>query len=132
MTNNCKKIEHSCNRSACPITATLDIIGDKWTLLIIRDMLFFGSKQYNDFIDAPESISTNILADRLKKLEKYGIVKKEPYQDKPVRHQYFLTDIGKELEPLIKEILCWGKEHISGVNNATLEDIKKMRKEKKN
>ncbi len=129
--DKCKKIEHTSSRSACPITATLDIIGDKWTLLIIRDMLFFESKQYNDFIDAPESISTNILADRLKKLEKYGVIKKEPYQEKPVRYQYVLTPAGLELKPLIMELMQWGKEHIEGVHNSTLEEAKQRRAQSK-
>lgn len=64
-------------RSRCPIAGALDVIGDKWTLLIIRDMLLLGAGQYQDFLKAPEKISSNILADRLKKLEAAGVIKKD-------------------------------------------------------
>ncbi|MGH1404111.1 MAG: winged helix-turn-helix transcriptional regulator [Alphaproteobacteria bacterium] len=123
MTDKCTKIDHDCCRSACPITATLDIIGDKWTLLIIRDMLFFESKCFNDFINASESISTNILTDRLKKLEKFGIIEKQAYQEKPTRYAYSLTDAGKSLQPMILELMSWGREHIEGVSTTPPKEV---------
>ncbi|HIE80087.1 MAG TPA: transcriptional regulator, partial [Nitrospinaceae bacterium] len=91
-------------RSKCPMTNTLDLIGDKWTLLVIRDMIFFGRKQFRDFLDSPEGISTNILTERLKRLEKHGIIEKHSYQDNPVRYEYSLTQIGQDLEPVLLEI----------------------------
>lgn len=78
-------------RSPCPIANTLDILGDKRTLLVIRD-LFSGKKTYTDFQSSPESIPTNILANRLKRLADYGIIEKTPYQQRPVRYAYRLTE----------------------------------------
>ena len=115
-------------RSACPLTNTLDIIGDKWTLIIIRDMLFIGKKQYGDFLESPEDISTNILADRLKRLEEYGIVTKKAYQSNPERHEYFLTGAGLALQPVIMEIVGWGLKHIEGTQAPTEKELKNMQK----
>ena len=100
-------------RSLCPIANTLDIIGDKWTLLVIRD-LFSGKSTYSEFQDSPESIPTNILADRLKRLCEKGIVLKTPYQDRPVRYSYQLTDKGLLLAPVLKEMQNWGSKNIAG------------------
>ena len=98
-------------RSPCPIANTLDILGDKWTLLIIRDA-FAGKSTYGDFQASPENIPTNILADRLKRLLEYGILEKKPYQQRPVRYVYQLTDKGRLLGPILKEIIHWGKQNI--------------------
>ncbi len=70
-------------RSPCPIANTLDILGDKWTLLVVRDLLFLGKRLYGEFMQSGEGIPTNILADRLKRLEETGLVTKEPYQSNP-------------------------------------------------
>jgi DNA-binding HxlR family transcriptional regulator len=98
-------------RSPCPIANTLDILGDKWTLLIIRDA-FAGKTTYGDFQISPENIPTNILADRLKRLVEYGILEKKPYQQRPVRYAYRLTGKGRLLGPVLKEIIHWGKKNI--------------------
>ena len=103
-----------CIRSACPVSSVLDIIGDKWTLLVIRDLLFLGKRLYSELADSMEKIPTNILADRLKKLEAAGIIEKNPYQDKPVRYAYTLTDRGQALRPLLVEMATWGNEYING------------------
>ena len=100
-------------RSPCPIASTLDILGDKWTLLIVRDA-FAGKNTYGDFQASPENIPTNILADRLKRLVEYGILQKIPYQQRPVRFAYQLTDKGRLLGPILKEIIRWGKQNIVG------------------
>jgi DNA-binding HxlR family transcriptional regulator len=102
-------------RSACPVTNTLEIIGDKWTLVIIRD-LFLGKRTYGDFQVSPERIPTNILADRLKRLESAGIVEKIPYQDKPVRYEYRMTDKGKDLQQVLKALKDWGLKYIPGTS----------------
>lgn len=99
-------------RSDCPIAVTLDILGDKWTLLVIRD-LFLGASRYNDFLKSRENIRTNILADRLKRLEKSGIIQKSRYQERPARYEYALTEKGLSLRPLIREITQWGNSHYS-------------------
>jgi DNA-binding HxlR family transcriptional regulator len=98
-------------RSPCAVANTLDIIGDKWTLLIIRDLLL-GKRLYSEFAQSPEKISTNILADRLEKLELHGLVIKRAYSDKPLRYEYLLTDKGRELLPILREMIHWAKKHI--------------------
>lgn len=100
-------------RSPCPIANTLDVVGDKWTLLVIRD-LFAGKQTYSDFQSSPEGIPTNILAARLKKLIEHGLVDKKPYQQKPVRYRYQLTGKGNTLGPVIRALADWGLEQIPG------------------
>lgn len=116
-------------RSQCPVTNSLEIIGDKWTLVIIRD-LFLGKKTYGDFQQSPEGIPTNILADRLKRLESAGIVDKVPYQDKPVRYDYRMTAKGKDLGKVLKALKDWGLKYIPGTSAKLAEEyLKKQNKE---
>lgn len=94
-------------RSDCPISFSLDSFGDKWTLLIIRDIIFYNRTRFSDF--APhERIATNILADRLSKLELAGIIKK--HRDEELKNQYVygVTQKGKELLPILIEMTLWG------------------------
>jgi DNA-binding HxlR family transcriptional regulator len=102
-------------RSTCPIANVLDIVGDKWTLLVVRDLLILGKRRYGEFQSSPEAIPTNILADRLKRLEAAGLIKKELYQDNPPRAEYFLTRKGADLGPVLKAMGQWGQRHIPGV-----------------
>jgi DNA-binding HxlR family transcriptional regulator len=104
---------HKFKRSLCPVACTLDIVGDKWTLLVVRD-LFAGKKTYSEFQDSPENIPTNILADRLKRLVEHGIVVKEPYQMHPVRYEYALTARGRDLGLVLKAMVHWGEKHVPG------------------
>jgi DNA-binding HxlR family transcriptional regulator len=106
---------NSFKRSICPIACTLDLMGDKWTLLIIRD-LFKGKHRYNQFHESGEGITTNILAERLQRLEKAGLVFKTPYQTRPVRYEYHLTDTGKTLDTVIWSIIEWANRQIPGTN----------------
>ncbi len=103
------------HRSTCPITSTLDILGDKWTLVVIRD-LFLGKRRYGEFQASPEAIPTNILAERLKRLEAAGLVVKELYQDNPPRAEYFLTRRGADLAPTLRAIRDWGIKYIEGTS----------------
>ena len=119
-----KKFTGCLKRSACPLTNTLDLIGDKWTLLIIRDMLFLKKKFFNEFLESPEGIATNILTDRLKRLEECGIISKRPYQKTPVRHEYTLTRRGEELRVLLMEMIRWGNAHIEGTIKPPLKFLK--------
>jgi len=96
------------------VTNTLDLIGDKWTLLVIRDMLFAQKKSFKEFLESPEGIATNILTERLKRLEEGGIIKKQPYSKAPVRYEYTLTRRGEDLRPLLMEMIRWGITHIEG------------------
>ena len=109
-----KKITGCLERSECPVTNTLDLIGDKWTLLLIRDMMFLKKKSFNEFLESKEGIATNILTDRLKRLEENGIIKKFPYKKTPVRYEYTLTHRGEGLRPVLMELIQWGNAHIEG------------------
>ena len=109
-----RKITGCLERSECPVTNTLDLIGDKWTLLVIRDMLFLKKKSFNEFLESPEGIATNILTERLKRLEERGIIEKRPYQKAPVRYDYILTKRGEDLRLVLMSMIRWGNNHIEG------------------
>ena len=100
-------------RSKCPVTCTLDIVGDKWTLIVVRD-LFLGKRRYGEFAESPEGIPTNILAERLKRLQEHGIVQRRAYQDHPQRFEYTLSPKGRDLAPLVMALVRWGEKHIKG------------------
>lgn len=94
------------SRSGCPIATTLDIVGDRWTLIILRDMLN-GKKRFSEFLDSPEQITTNVLTDRLVLMEAAGLVEKNPYQLRPKRFEYLLTEKGHGLLPVLQEMCRW-------------------------
>lgn len=98
-------------RSECALSTALDVIGDKWSLLVVRDMCMNKTK-YGDFLSSPEGIPTNILANRLHRLEETGIVEKKPYQLKPVRYEYFLTTKGADLLPVLQQLAIWAHHHV--------------------
>lgn len=103
-------------RSDCPIASTLDVVGDKWTLLLIRDIGLFDKHRNKDFQEADERIPSNILAGRLKQLVEQGLVEKHLYQEHPPRYEYHLTKSGRELLPVIKSMAKWAINNIDGVN----------------
>jgi DNA-binding HxlR family transcriptional regulator len=98
-------------RSRCPISTTLDILGDKWTLLIIRDLMLTGKRTYGEFLQSEEKIATNILADRLLILEKNGMVEKKAFPGNKVKNLYQLTPKGIDLMPVLFEIILWGDKY---------------------
>ena len=100
-------------RSPCPIACTLDLLGDKWTLLIVRDLLL-GRSHFREFVASPERIATNILSDRLSKLVNAGLVDALPSDERAGATAYRLTKKGKSLAPLIKMISSWGLENLPG------------------
>src|SRR5436190_4636545 len=100
-------------RSSCPAACALDIAGDKWTLLVVRDLLR-GRRTYGELAESPERIPTNILADRLRRLEEHGLVKAAPYQRRPLRYAYTLTEKGLGLETVLASLARWGKRHLRG------------------
>jgi DNA-binding HxlR family transcriptional regulator len=102
-------------RSPCPIAGALDILGDTWTLLVLRDLLFYDKHRFAEFLESPEQISTNILADRLKRLERCGLVERRRYQARPPRDEYFVTRRGHDLLPVLRELIAWGQRHVRGV-----------------
>ena len=100
-------------RSSCPITNVLDLLGDKWTLLVIRDLVL-GKRRYQEFLASPELIASNILTERLNRLLDAGLISRHAYQQNPIRYQYMLTKKGKGLEPVLEAILVWGKKQFPG------------------
>ena len=100
-------------RSPCPIGAALDLLGDRWTMLVVRD-LFWGKQRYGEFLASPEGIPTNLLAERLERLEKSGLITRQPYQLNPPRHTYALTPKGRDLQPLLSALVDWGLRHVPG------------------
>jgi len=103
-------------RSDCPIASTLDLVGDKWTLLVIRDIGLFDKHRNKDFQEADEGIPSNILASRLKQLLEQGLLEKRLYQEHPPRYEYHLTEAGRDLLPVVKAMAKWGCAHLDGVN----------------
>lgn len=111
-------------RSACAVANSLDIVGDKWSLLVVRDLLH-GKSTYGELANSPEHIPTNILAERLKRLEAAGIIVSTPYQERPVRYAYTLTPKGNALGNVLLAFVRWGKQHIPGtvvMNQGTAND----------
>jgi len=102
-------------RSDCPLSYALDFFGDKWSFLIIRDLMFEGKKFYKDFLSSKESIATNILSDRLKKLEASGMITSKVYERLKTKKEYALTQKGKDLLPILVEMMVWSASYQSGL-----------------
>ena len=100
-------------RSTCPISSSLDLFGDKWTLLIVRDLLYYGSRTFKDFSQSNEHISSARLADRLKKLEQMEALTKQNHPTNKKVFIYKLTQKGKDLAPAIVDLITWGNKHLS-------------------
>ncbi len=98
-------------RSNCPISCSLEIFGDKWTLLILRDIMLRGKSSYGEFLESEEKIATNILADRLKLLESEGVLSKRVSPANKSKYIYSLTEKGVDLLPIIIEIMDWGAKY---------------------
>ncbi len=103
-------------RSGCPLASTLDIVGDKWSLLIVRDMLFQGKKTFKDFSISPEKIAPGILSSRLKWLEENELITKQKLPDNQKENIYLLTEKGIELAPIITEIILWSDKNLRSKN----------------
>lgn len=103
------KNEFRCN---CPITTAIDIVGDKWTLIVVKQMLTEGKKTFKDFIESEEAIATNILSSRLKMLEEYKIITKEKLPGNKKTNIYTLTTKGLELMPVIVELSLWSDSNV--------------------
>jgi len=101
----------STRRSGCPVSVGLEVFGDSWSLLIVRDLMVRGYRTFKEFHQAGEGIATNILADRLKKLERAGIIASEPVKTDGRRVNYRLTEKGLDLAPALLELLIWGARH---------------------
>ncbi|MGB3075898.1 MAG: helix-turn-helix domain-containing protein [Chitinophagales bacterium] len=121
-----KKIKY---RSDCPISTALDIFGDRWSLLIVRDMVFKDRNTYGAFLDGGEKIATNILADRLMMLEAGGIIVKQKHPESKAKILYTLTAKGIDLVPALVEIIAWSEKHHEVHPQAT-QFAKAIRKDK--
>ena len=121
-----KKIDY---RSDCPISTALDIFGDKWSLLIVRDMVFKGLSTYGDFLNGGEKIATNILADRLTMLEAGGIIAKQKHPESKAKILYTLTPKGIDLVPALVEIIAWSEKYHE-VHPQAKQFAKQLRKDK--
>jgi DNA-binding HxlR family transcriptional regulator len=95
----------------CPIARTLDIIGERWTILILRDLVVSGPRRFQDLGASLGGISPNTLSARLKRLEEAGIVERRFYEQHPPRAEYLLTPKGRALDPVLKALLDWGRTH---------------------
>jgi DNA-binding HxlR family transcriptional regulator len=95
----------------CPVARTLEIIGERWTILILRDLVRHGSRKFHDLEISLAGISPNTLSARLKTLEDGGIIRRQFYNEHPPRAEYALTDKGRELRPVLKTLKEWGEKH---------------------
>ncbi|MBV8512494.1 MAG: helix-turn-helix transcriptional regulator [Xanthobacteraceae bacterium] len=95
----------------CPVARTLDLIGDRWSMLILRDLLLDGARKFQDLQDSLEGVSPNTLSDRLKKLMQNGIIERRLYAEHPPRAEYLLTSKGRELRPVLRALREWGEIH---------------------
>lgn len=98
-------------RSSCPLASALDLLGDRWSLLVVRG-LFTGARRFRDFLEQPEGIATNILSDRLRQLEDVGII--ASVTTEAGTHEYLLTRRGADLLPSLQALARWGHEHLEG------------------
>lgn len=118
-------------RSRCPISSSLDLLGDKWSLLIVRDLLYYKQRTFKDFSLSNEKISSARLSDRLMKLEQVGILIKENHPTNKKVFLYRLTQKGRDLAPIIAEFITWGyhylNDHISETSKVTAEKLIKDR-----
>lgn len=118
-------------RSDCPLGISLDVFGDKWSLLIIRDMMFGNKCTYNDFLKSGEGIATNILASRLKGLEENGVIEKSEHPDSKAKILYKLTPKGIDLLPVIMEVYIWSEKYyeMPTALKAIIKEAKKNKEE---
>lgn len=99
------------NRSACPISSSLDLLGDRWSLLILRDMVYFGKKTYGEFLSSGEGIARNILANRLVRLQQSGLIAKMPSLADKRKDEYRLLEAGLDTIPILLDLAQWGARH---------------------
>jgi len=96
----------------CPVAGTLDLIGERWTILLLRDLLLHGARRFQDFQASLPGVAPNILSARLKAMEDSGLVHRQLYSERPPRLEYRLTDKGKSLGPVVKAMREWGTKNL--------------------
>ncbi|MHB8542173.1 MAG: winged helix-turn-helix transcriptional regulator [Candidatus Acidiferrales bacterium] len=112
-------------RSECPLNASVEMLGDRWSLLILRDMMLRGARTYKEFLGCYEGIATNILADRLRKLVAFGIITTERDPSDGRRMIYLLTAKGIDLAPVLTEMVLWAARHEETGNQKLVRQMKK-------
>ena len=115
-------------RSGCPVSCSLDLLGDKWSLLIVRDMVMMRKRYFKEFLASDEGIATNILTDRLKRLEDSGIISKQQDPENGRQIVYTLTEKGIALIPVLVELACWGTIY-EGAPNFDLDKIRQIQQD---
>ena len=95
----------------CPVAKTLDLVGERWTLLVLRDLFLHGPRRYQDFQESLAGVAPNTLSARLKSMEAHGLIERKLYSEHPPRLEYHLTDKGRSLGPVMKALREWGKAH---------------------
>lgn len=118
------KHNHFTRRSGCPLNASVEMLGDRWSLLIIRDMMLRGANTYKDFMQCYEGIATNVLADRLRRLLEYGIIGKETHASDGRRVTYSLTQKGIDLAPVLTEMVLWAAAHEDTGNESLVRQMR--------
>ena len=112
-------------RSACPLNASVEMLGDRWSLLIIRDMMLRGSRTFKEFLGSYERIASNILADRLRRLKFYGIIRTRPDPADGRKRFYLLTPKGLDLAPVLTEMVLWAGAHEPTDNEPLVSEMRK-------
>jgi DNA-binding HxlR family transcriptional regulator len=121
--------KHSAKRrSGCPLNASVEMLGDRWSLLIIRDMMLRGFRTYKELLGSFEGIATNILADRLRKLAAHGIITTQPDPSDARKRIYLLTAKGIDLAPVLTEMVLWAAAHEDTGNQALVQEMQKDKK----
>ncbi len=111
-------------RSPCPLNASVEMLGDRWSLLILRDMMVWGFQTFKEFLGSHERIATNILADRLRRLEKSGIIASKPDPSDGRKQIYVLTAKGIDLAPVLAEMVLWAARHEKTGNQQLIRSLK--------
>jgi DNA-binding HxlR family transcriptional regulator len=101
----------SYRQTSCPVARALDVIGERWSILILRDLLLHGPRRFQDFQDSLAGVAPNTLSARLKTLEAQGVIERRLYSDHPPRLEYHLTEKGRELGPVLRALKKWGDDY---------------------
>jgi DNA-binding HxlR family transcriptional regulator len=96
----------------CPVARALDVVGDRWTILIVRDLYLYETRRFQDFAPRMRGLTPSVLSARLKELEASAVIASRPYTEHPPRLEYFLTPKGKELWPILLELQAWGEKYV--------------------
>jgi len=120
-----KSNESPKRRSGCPLNASIEMLGDRWSLLVIRDMMLRGSRTFKEFLNSYEHPATNILTDRLRRLESHGIITTRPDPKDGRKLIYLLTPKGLDLAPVLTEMVLWAAAHEQTDNQSLVEEMRK-------